>query len=68
MKLYDNIIKREVAKMFGACAAYGGPVSWLAMGFGIITHLAFTAVLVLSAIWLFKTVFRKPDGGNNNQQ
>ena len=54
--------------MFGACAAYSGPVSWLAMGFGIITHLAFTAVLVLTAIWLFKTVFRKRDGGSNNQQ
>ncbi|MGE4588838.1 MAG: hypothetical protein AB7E34_04620 [Acidaminococcaceae bacterium] len=54
--------------MFGACAGYGGPVSWLGMAFGIITHLAFMAVLVLSAIWLFKTVFRKTDGGSNNQQ
>lgn len=60
--------------MFGACGYggpvgfYGGPMSWLGMGLGIITHLAFMAVLILSAIWLFKTVFRKPEGGNNNQQ
>lgn len=36
----------------------GGPLSWLGMGFGMIIHLAFTALIILAAIWMFKAVFR----------
>jgi putative membrane protein len=40
---------------------FGGPFSWLGMGFGIIMHVAVIALVVLTAIWVFKMVFR---GGN----
>lgn len=36
---------------------YGHPLGWLGMGFGMLMHLAFTALLILAVIWLFKTVF-----------
>ncbi|NLH46021.1 MAG: hypothetical protein GX451_07865 [Acholeplasmataceae bacterium] len=59
--------------MFGACGYggtagfYGGPISWLGMSFGIITHLAFTALLLLAVVWMFKTVFRKNDESSTKQ-
>ena len=40
---------------------FGGPFGWLGMGFGIIIHVAVIALVVLTAIWMFKMVFR---GGN----
>lgn len=52
--------------MFEACG-YGGTVGWLGMAFSIVTHLAFAAILILTAIWLFKTVFRKNDEGSTKQ-
>jgi Predicted membrane protein len=36
----------------------GGPLSWLGMGFGMIIHLAFTALVIMAAIWMFKALFR----------
>ena len=44
--------------MLEACG-YGGSFGWFGMTLGIITHLAFLAVIILSAIWLFKAVFTK---------
>ncbi len=37
---------------------YGGVLGWLGMGLGVVIHLAFAALVILSVIWLFKTVFR----------
>ncbi len=37
---------------------FNGFSSWLGMGFGIISHLAFTALIIMAAIWMYKTVFR----------
>ena len=37
---------------------YGSSMGWLGMGFGIIIHLAFAALIIMAAIWMFKAVFR----------
>lgn len=37
---------------------YGHPLGWLGMGFGMVIHLAFTALLIMAVIWMFKAVFR----------
>jgi len=37
---------------------YGSSMGWLGMGFGIIIHLAFIALIIMAAIWMFKTAFR----------
>ena len=36
---------------------FEGPLGWLSIGIGMIVHLAFVAVIILSAVWLFKAVF-----------
>lgn len=37
---------------------YGSSFGLLGMGFGIIIHLAFTALIVMAAIWMFKVIFQ----------
>ncbi|WP_425059611.1 hypothetical protein SCACP_02030 [Sporomusa carbonis] len=37
---------------------FSGPFGWLGMGFGMIIQLAFTALIIMAAIWMFKAVFR----------
>lgn len=37
---------------------FGGSLGWLGMGFGMIINLAFTALIILAVIWMFKAVFR----------
>lgn len=39
---------------------YGGgsALGWIAMILGIVVHVAFAAMVVLAAIWLFRTLFR----------
>jgi putative membrane protein len=37
---------------------YGSSLSLLGVGFGLIIHLAFTALIVMAAVWMFKVVFR----------
>lgn len=37
---------------------YGSSLAWLGMGFGMVIHLAFTVIMILAAIWMFKAVFR----------
>lgn len=39
---------------------YGGDsvLGWLAMILGIVVHVAFAAMVVLAAIWLFRALFR----------
>jgi putative membrane protein len=37
---------------------FSGPFGWLGMGLGIIVHLAFTALVIMAAVWLFKALFR----------
>ncbi|SDF42607.1 SHOCT domain-containing protein [Sporolituus thermophilus] len=44
---------------------FGGPLGWLGMGFGLIIHLAFAALIVMAAVWMFKAVFR--DGQQANK-
>ena len=38
---------------YGASGAFG----WFGMGLGMITHLAFIAIIFLAVIWMFKAVF-----------
>lgn len=37
---------------------FSGPLGWLGMGIGMITHLAFAALVIMAAIWMFKAIFR----------
>ena len=37
---------------------YGSSMGWLGMGFGIVIHLAFAALIIMAAIWMFKVAFR----------
>ncbi len=37
---------------------YGGGFGGFGMMIGMITHLAFTAMIIMAVIWMFKTVFR----------
>lgn len=37
---------------------FSGPLGWVGMAFGMIVHLAFVALIIMAAIWMFKTVFR----------
>lgn len=37
---------------------FGGPLGWLGMGFGMIIQLAFAALIIMAAVWVFKAVFR----------
>lgn len=44
---------------------FGGPLGWLGMGFGVIIHLAFAALMIMAAIWMFKAVFH---GGHGTER
>lgn len=37
---------------------FGSSLGWLGMGFGMIINLAFIALIIMAAIWMFKAVFR----------
>jgi putative membrane protein len=37
---------------------FGGPFGWLGVGLGIFVHLAFTALVIMAVVWLFKALFR----------
>lgn len=37
---------------------YGSSLGWLGMGFGMIIHLAFTALIIMAVIWMYKSLFR----------
>ncbi|WP_312203582.1 SHOCT domain-containing protein [Anaerospora hongkongensis] len=43
---------------------FGGPVGWFG-GFGLITDIAFTALVIFGAIWAFKQLSRKGEGFSN---
>lgn len=36
---------------------WDGPLGWLAMFLGIVVHVAFAAMVVLAAVWLFRSLF-----------
>jgi putative membrane protein len=36
---------------------FGSSFGWLGMGLGMLMHLAFTALVIMAVIWMFKTVF-----------
>jgi putative membrane protein len=40
---------------------YNGFWSWLTMGLGVVMHVAFAAMVILSAIWLYKKVISGPE-------
>jgi len=44
---------------------YGNSMGWLGMGFGMLMNLAFTALLIMAVIWMFKAVFR---GGHREEK
>ena len=44
---------------------YGSSMGWLGMGFGMIINLAFTALIIMAAIWMFKAAFR---GGHREEK
>ena len=35
-----------------------GPLGWLAVALGVAVHVAFAVMVVLAAIWLFRSLFR----------
>lgn len=47
------------------CFGSGGPFGMMAMGIGVFLHAAFAALVVMGAIWLFKSITRN-DGKSNN--
>ena len=44
---------------------FSGSLGWLGIGFGMIIQLAFVALVIMAAIWMFKAVFR---GGNHAEK
>ena len=36
---------------------FGNSFGWLGMGLGMLIHLAFTVLVIMAVIWMFKTVF-----------
>lgn len=42
-----------------------GSFGWLGMGLGMIIHLAFAALIIMAAVWLFKALFQ---GGNQGKK
>ena len=36
---------------------FDGPLGWLGLALGVIVHLAFAALVLLSVAWLFQAVF-----------
>lgn len=47
-------------------AGPGSMFSWFGMGLGLIMHLAFTALVVFGAIWLYKAAFRNYNAGGQS--
>jgi putative membrane protein len=45
---------------YGAHGAFG----WFGLGLGMITHLAFIAIILLAVIWMFKAVFPPKKASN----
>jgi len=44
---------------------FGGPLGLLGIGIGVIVHLAFVAMIILAAVWMFKAVLPgKSSNGN----
>ena len=37
---------------------FDGPIGWLAMILGVVIHIAFSVMVVLATIWLFRSLFR----------
>lgn len=37
---------------------FDGPLGWLPMVLGMVIHVAFAVMVVLAAIWLFRSLFR----------
>lgn len=37
---------------------WSGPLGWLAMALGVVVHIAFAVMVVLAAVWLFRSLFR----------
>ncbi len=37
---------------------FDGPLGWLAMILGMVVHIAFAVMVVLAAVWLFRSLFR----------
>ncbi|VBB07669.1 Hypothetical protein LUCI_2934 [Lucifera butyrica] len=42
---------------YGGHFGFGSPWDWFGMGLGIFIHLAFTVLIVLGIIWLFRLTF-----------
>lgn len=45
---------------------YNGFWGWLSIGLGIVIHVAFAAMVILSAVWLYKKVMSEPETGNRS--
>ena len=39
-------------------SGFGNSMGWLGMGLGMIINLAFTALIIMAVIWMFKAVSR----------
>ena len=47
---------------------FGGPIGFIGMGLGLIIHLAFAALIIMGAVWMFKALSRgvnQPQGKVN---
>jgi putative membrane protein len=40
---------------------YNGFWGWLSMGLGVVIHVAFATMVILSAMWLYKKVISGPE-------
>ncbi|WP_231036160.1 SHOCT domain-containing protein [Pectinatus sottacetonis] len=38
-------------------SGYNGPFNWFGTGFSIITHVASTVLIIMAAIWFYRTIF-----------
>ncbi len=47
---------------------FDGPLGWLAMALGVVVHIAFAVMVVLAAIWLFRSLFRGAEEYSGDRQ
>lgn len=46
---------------------FSGPIGWFGTGLGLITDIAFTALVIFGVIWAFKQLSRNGEGFRSNK-
>lgn len=49
------------------CGFFSGTIGWFGMVLGLITNIAFTALVIFGVIWAFKHLFRNGEGFNGDR-